>query len=133
MPEILVPLMCGLVCIGIAFLILIGVVVLLYVNHTHSREKVAIHPNWPTVLGRVTVARVEESVRTRVDDDAFYYPSIEFEYTVEGQIYTGKQAVGKPSNLEFIAKRTLANYPAGTEVKVYYNPEKPEEARLLMN
>ncbi|HEY5270654.1 MAG TPA: hypothetical protein VII97_09980 [Anaerolineales bacterium] len=49
----------------------------------------AIRPNWPTVPSRVTVARVEESVRTRVDDDAFYSPYIEFEYTVAGQVYTG--------------------------------------------
>jgi len=82
-------LLSGLFCIGIAFLALVGVIVLLYINHTCSREKVAIRPNWPTVPSRVTVARVEESVRTRVDDDAFYSPYIEFEYTVAGQVYTG--------------------------------------------
>jgi hypothetical protein len=132
MSEILLPLLGGLFCIGIAFLALIGVVVLLYINHTRSRKMVAINPNWPTVPGRVTVARVEESVRTRVDDDAFYSPFIEFEYIVEGQVYTGKQAVGRPSNLEAMAKRTLAKFPPGTEVVVYYNLEKPDETRLLM-
>jgi len=126
MSEIFLPLISGLLCIGIAFLALVGVIVLLYINHTRSLEKVAIRPNWPTVPGRVTVARVEES------DDAFYSPYIEFEYTVAGQVYIGKQVIGRPFNLESIAKRTLAHYPPGTEVVAYYNPEKPDETRLLL-
>jgi len=132
MSEILLPLITGLFCIGIAFLALVGVIVLLYINHTRSRKMMAINPNWPAVPGRVTVARVEECDRTKVDDDTFYSPFIEFEYTVVGQVYTGKQAVGRPSNLESLATRILAHYPPGTEVVVYYNLEKPDEARLLV-
>jgi hypothetical protein len=132
MSEIFLPLITGLLCISIAFLALVGVIVLLYINHNRSREKMVVPPSWPGVSGRVTVARVVESARTRVDEDAFYHPSIEFEYIVAGQVYTGKQAVGRPSNLESKAKRTLANYPPGTDVAVYYNPEKPDEARVLM-
>ena len=135
MPEIsetLGPLLCGLFCIGITFLAIIGVVGLLIVNRNHSREKVSIHPDWPAIPGRVTIARVEESARTRVDDDAFYYPYIEFEYVVEGQVYTGKQGVGRPSNLEFKAKQTLANHPVGSDVVVYYNPVEPGQARLAI-
>jgi hypothetical protein len=132
MSQILLPLITGLLCIGIPFLVLVGVIVLLYINHTRNREKMVVPPSWPGVSGRVTVARVVETVRTRVDDDAFYYPYIEFEYYVAGQVYTGKQAVGRPFNLESKAKRTLAHYPPGTDVAVYYNPEKPDEARVLM-
>ncbi len=132
MSEILLPLITGFPCIGLAFLALVGVIVLLYINHTRSREKMVVPPSRPGVSGRVTVARVAESVRTRVDDDAFYSPYIEFEYNVADQVYTGKQAVGRPFNLESKAKRTLAHYPPGTDVAVYYNPEKPDDARVLM-
>ncbi|MCJ7621905.1 MAG: DUF3592 domain-containing protein [Anaerolineaceae bacterium] len=129
--EILRPLLCGLFCIGITFFVIIGAVILLRVNRTRSREKVAVPPNWPAVQGRVTAASVEETARTRVEDDAFFYPNIKFEYTVEGQVYTGSQAVGRPFNVEFKAKQKLANYPPGTEVTVYYDPTKPDENRLM--
>jgi hypothetical protein len=132
MSEIMLPLLAGLICSGIALLGLVGLIALLYINHKRSREKVPVLPNWPTVPGRVTIARVEETARTRVDDDTFYYPSIEFEYTVENQLYTGRQTVGKAFNLESMAKRVVANYPPGTEVVVSYNPGKPGEARLLI-
>ena len=132
MAETLGPLFCGLLCIGTAILAVTGVVVLLLVNRNRSREKTVIHPNWPTITGRITVARVEDSVRTRADDDAFFYPSVEFEYTAGGRVYTGKQAVGRPFNLEFKSRQTLAQYPPGSEVVVYYNPENPDEAQLAV-
>jgi hypothetical protein len=130
MSEFYGSFLCGLICTGLAFLVVIGVVVLLYVNHTRSKEKTAIHPNWRPATARVTATRVEETARTRVDEDDFYYPLIEFEYQVEGQVYTGKQAVGRPFNIEFKAKQTLRHYPPGIEVVVYYNPDKPSETRL---
>jgi hypothetical protein len=132
MSEIYLALVGGLFCIGMAFLALVAVIVLLVINQTRSRKMKRIDPNWPTAPGRVTVARVEESARTRVDEDTFYSPWIEFEYTVASQIYTGRQAVGRPSNLESMAKRMLAHYPPGTELVVYYQPERPQEARLLL-
>jgi hypothetical protein len=132
MSEILRPLLVGVLCIGLTFIVMIGVVVLLSVNRSRSRKKMAIASNWPAVPGQVTAARIEESVRTRADEDVFYEPSIEFRYTVEGQVYSGKQVIGRPSNLEFKAKQTLAHYPPGTEISVYHNPEKPGEARLLI-
>jgi hypothetical protein len=132
MSETLGTLLVGLLCIGIIFLVIIGVVTLLSVNRKRSRKMTAVPSNWRAIPGRVTVASVEETVRTRVDDDVFYYPSIEFGYTLEGQAYSGKQAIGKPSNFELKAKRALAHYQPGVEITVAYNPDKPDEARLLM-
>jgi hypothetical protein len=131
MSEMLLALIAGLLCIGAAFLALIGVIALLYFNHSRSRKLAAVRPNWPSSPAHVTTARVEEAVRTRADEDAFFSPIIEFEYTVAGQVYTGRQAVGRPSNLEALAKRALGQYPPGMEVLVTYDPEKPEQARLL--
>jgi hypothetical protein len=131
MSEMLFALVAGLLCIGAALLVLIGAIALLYFNHKGSRKMAAVRPNWPSLPAHITAARVEETVRIRADEDAFFSPIIEFEYTVAGQIYTGRQAVGRPSNLDALAKRALGQYPPGTEVLVTYNPEKPEQARLL--
>ena len=125
-------LLCGILCIGGTIFAVVGVIVLMLVNHNRSRGKTAPNPNWPTVTGRITTTRVEETVRTRPDDDVFFYPYIEFEYMINGQIYKGKQAVGKPFNLESKARSTIAQYPHGTSVNLYYNPEKHEEAKLLL-
>jgi hypothetical protein len=131
--EILLPLLTGVCCIGMAVLALVGVIVLFYVNGKRSPKKVTVDPTWPTVPGRVTAARVEETARTRVDEDTFYFPLIEFEYTLAGQVRTGRQAVGKPFNLESKAKRRLEQYPLGTQVLVVYDPQDPDKARVVVN
>lgn len=132
MSEFVLPLTAGLLCIGLAVIAVGGVIVLLVVTRNRKQQQGAVCPDWPAVPGRVIAARVEESVRTRVDDDAFFSPIVEFEYTVAGRVFTGRQALGRPSNLEALAKRALAHYPPGTQVQVNFNPEKPEEARLLL-
>jgi hypothetical protein len=130
MSETFGSLVAGFLCIGMTFLVIIGVVLIFSVNRKRSMKMTAIPSNWRAIPGMVTGARVEESVRTRVDDDVFYYPSIEFDYTVEGQVYQGKQAIGRSTNLESKSKQALALYPPGTGITVYYDPEKPGEARL---
>jgi hypothetical protein len=113
------------------FLLMAGVFWLLYTNRTRSRERATIPSNWSSVTGRITAAHVETSARTRVEDDEFYYPEVEFEYTIEGRVFTARQAAGRPFNLEFKAKQTLKQYPVGRQVEVYYSPEKPEDARIF--
>ena len=131
MSDFVGPVICGLVFICAVFLVCIVVAVLLYVNHSRSRRNVAIQPSWRTVTGQVVAASVEETARTQVDDDTFYYPQVEFQYVVEGHVYTGRQAVGRPYNVAFKANQTLARYPVGSDVTVYYDPEGPGEARLV--
>jgi hypothetical protein len=131
--EILRPLLCGFVCAGGAFIIAIGVIALLVVNQRKSRKKYVIPDNWRSAQGRIIATQVEEAARTKVDDDEFYMPMVEFEYTVEGQVYTSKQAVGRPYNVTFKAKQTLEHYPIGGNITVHYNPEKVDQARLMIS
>jgi len=126
MNEILGSLFCGVSCIVIAFLAVIAVVVLLWVNSKRSREKAQIDPNWPTVTGQIISAELE------VDDEAIISPVISFEYTIRGQVYSAQQVVGRPSSLRSKALKTLTLYPLESDVSVHYNPEKPEEARLVL-
>ena len=121
------PILFRLLCIGVVFLVVAGGVVLLIVNQTRSRKIHAIPTNWVAVTAQI-IAVVEEAAPT--DDDHFYFPSIEFTYTVEGHAYQGKHAVGKPYNFTRKAEQTLKNYPVGSDVVVHYNSENPSETRI---
>jgi hypothetical protein len=125
MNEIFGPLICGVSCIVIAFIAVIGVVVLIWVNSKRGKEKALINPNWSSVTGQIISAELD------VDDEAIISPVISFEYTIDDQVYTASQVVGRPSNLKSKALKTLTLYPLESDVVVYYNPEKPEEARLI--
>lgn len=130
MSQIFLPLILGLLFIFAVFAGAALVIWLLVTNCRRNRQKTTINPGWISVEGQITATGVEESIRTRADDDPFHYPSIEFEYMVEGRPYVGRQAVGKPFNVQFKARRTLEDYPVGGRVVVFYNPEEPGEARL---
>ena len=132
MTEMLMPILCGVSCIGIAFLAVVGVVALLWFNQTQSKKLKTVPQNWSTVPGRITASRVELSARTHFDDDDMYVPFVEFVYVVGDTEYTGKQVIGRGSQLQGGAKKKLAQYPPGTEILVHYNPEQPGESRLLI-
>jgi len=120
----------GLLFIVIPVLVLIGVTVLIYINQKRIEQKKPIPRNWRAVTARITAASVEKAVRNHVEENASYYPSIQFEYTDEGRVYRGTQAVGRPYNVISGAWQTLSRYQVGTEITVYCNPENPGEARL---
>lgn len=124
------PLLVGLLFILVPVLVLIGVITLLRKNKTGMRRTTSIPAGWRATKARVTGGNVEEAIRIRVEDDAFYYPMVVFEYTVEGREYTGSQGVERPYNYAGRANKTLAQYPVGSEIVVYYNPERPADARL---
>ena len=130
MSELISSVLCGLFCLIIPVLGATIVIVLLIINQQRSRKLSAVPPDWPVVPAKVIGASVEETARTHPDDDVFYYPLIEFEYEGAGQRYTARQAVGKPFNLAYIARKTLEHYPAGKQISVAYNPQKMDEARL---
>jgi hypothetical protein len=85
---------------------------------------------WRAARARITAASVEETVRREVEDDTSYYPSIQFEYTAGDRVYKGTQAVGRPYSAISRAWETLSRYEVGKEITVYFNPDRPGEARL---
>lgn len=130
--EIIRALLCGLFCIGGACALAVGIGALLWVNRKRRQRLDAVSPEWLATTGRITGTSIEEAVRTQVGEDILYYPAVTFEYTVAGQVYAGKQAVGRPHNMTFRAKRALEKYPVGAAVPVTYNPQAPSEARLVV-
>jgi hypothetical protein len=128
--EFIPPLFCGLLCAGSALVILIGAIALVVINQKNSQKKFDIPAHWHSVQGQVKTSFIEEVAHTHVDEDTFYHPVVEFEYTVNGQHYAGKQAIGRATNFDRNARKTLENYPIGGNITVYYNPEKVDEYRL---
>jgi len=130
MLKVLTTLVIGLLFVILPVFVVFRIIQLLRINQRRSREKKIIPQNWRSAKGRITAASVEEAVRTRVEEDAFYYPQVRFEYSDGNNVYEEAQAVGRPYNNTFMARRTLKGYPAGGEVTVFYNPDKPDESML---
>jgi len=121
-PTILIPLI----------FIIIGLV--LFFIYFRNLAKVRASQAWPAVQGTVIASWVRRKQST--DDDgsvsSSYYPEIQYQYQVLGMAYQGdKIAFGpKSGGNRTKAERAIAKYPNGANVKVYYQPDKPENAVL---
>jgi hypothetical protein len=79
---------------------------------------------WPVVTGTVTVSEVAGAIK--------YRPSVSYTYTIDSVAYNSSTI----SNMNFNTKNRsvvvefLKKYPAGSEVKVYYNKSDPSDAIL---
>lgn len=85
---------------------------------------------WPSVPGTITRSEVDVWKR---DGKTHYEPDIAYSYTVDGKKYSSaKITVGDAplDNNVSAAKRLQAEYPVGTEVPVYYDPELPGSSAL---
>ena len=90
---------------------------------------------WPSVAGRITKSTVSASHQQRPDQPTriVNLPTIEYEFSFNGQNYTGRRiSIGEDtagSNIE----ATLARYPLGAIVTVYCDPNDPENCVLERN
>ena len=100
-----------------------------------ARKRAKETESWPTVPGTVLSSEVITS--QRYDSDApghqrtTYTPSVNYQYSVMGQVYTSKRiSFGEKNAGRKKCNEIVARYPAGSPVNVRYNPEKPDEAVL---
>jgi hypothetical protein len=90
---------------------------------------------WPSVPGRITKSTVSASHIQSSDQPTriINLPTIEYEFSFNGQKYTGRRiSIGEDtggSNIE----ATLARYPLGAIVTVYCDPDDPENCVLERN
>ncbi|QDU77337.1 hypothetical protein Pan97_44040 [Bremerella volcania] len=86
---------------------------------------------WPTVMGTVTVSQVESS---GPKDDRSYYPEVKYQYDVEGKSYTSDRInfdlAGTRSSIRQEMTDVVDQYPAGADVKVFYDPSDPSQSCL---
>jgi hypothetical protein len=125
----------GLICLGGVFVLFAGLGVFLIIRYQRDKQKAEQSVNWPSVPGRVTVSRVKTHHSTDSDGDPSetYSAQVEYQYEVNGVAYTGDRlTIGMPlaiSNLRKV-QESVAQFPAGSQVMVYYNPQNPADATL---
>ena len=82
--------------------------------------------NWPTVPGKVKSSRISYNSSTNKTNGT---PYVLYTFEVKGKKYQG--SVINPGDLTLAgntaAAKVVARYPAGADVAVYYNPQKPED------
>src|SRR5215207_4543380 len=93
-----------------------------------TRRKVAQASNWPFTMGRVTLSTLE--MRSSSEGGSTPYPVVHYSYQAIGQPYQGSKVMAGPDVGGSGAHKVVARYPAGAQVMVYYNPQKPSEALL---
>ncbi len=87
---------------------------------------------WPSAPGRITKSSVAASRQRRSGQRAqvINLPMIEYRFLANGKTYTGSRiAIGEDSG-GANTEATLARYPLGAEVTVFYDPADPENCLL---
>jgi hypothetical protein len=127
--------MIGLLCGGLFVLGFAGIGAFLIYQSVRSRRKADASQSWPATSGQITEAHVSHHTSTDSDGDIseHYTPKVKYTYQAIGQEYEGtnigfgfQQSFGNPGK----AQATLARFPVGGQVTVYYDPNNPAEAVL---
>jgi len=86
---------------------------------------------WPSTMGTVLSSNVQFR---RSGNSTSVYPVVIYQYQVSGQTYQGQTL---KAGEQFFSVRimgdahaTVARYPIGAQVMVYYNPANPKESAL---
>ncbi len=93
-----------------------------------TRRKVTQAAAWPSTMGTVTQSRIQ--MRSSSEGGSTAYPLVEYAYQVMGQPYQNTKVMPGPDIGGSGARKVVDRYPAGAQVMVYYNPQKPSEALL---
>jgi len=90
---------------------------------------------WSSAPGRIVVSTSQAREISRGDPNSNdtelrSFAGIEYEYTVAGRTYRGTRvSIGEDMG-NFEVAETIARYPVGKAVTVYYNPNKRDHAML---
>lgn len=86
---------------------------------------------WPSVEGRVINTYLEEY--RDAEQEVSYTPRIIYEYRLDGQTYTSQQiafGIEQSYGSQNRAGDVLDEFPVGSPVTVYYDPDNPGNAVL---
>ena len=122
----------GVACsVIIPILILGGVGYFLYKRSQQSGAARQIAQSWPSTTGTVLMSSVQWGSGSHSGSS---YPVVVYQYTVNGQSYQSQtiKAGEQYLNVRIAgqAQTTVARYPIGANVTVYYNPANPAESAL---
>ncbi len=113
-----------------------GVLAALYTARSISRARRSV--DWPVVEATVTRSQVFTTTSTSVGRGQAvsttmheHYPSVWYEYEVQGQRYRSKRIIFLRTNYtRGDAEAAVARYPLGQRVKAFYSPANPKLAVL---
>ena len=92
------------------------------------RKRMAVVSQWPSTMGTVVMSTIEW--RSDSEGGSTAYPVVQYSYQVNGQAYQGYKLAPGPEVGGSGAKKVVAKYPAGAQVMVFYDPQKPSDAVL---
>jgi len=120
--------------LGLGLALLIGYLGLhALLKFQNLRQKLESSYDWGTGEGKILTAEVERDVRRDEDGKSVtYIPHVKYAYQVDGQDFQGEQiGFGTPKfSIARKANAIVAQYPAGGQTSVFYNPIDPGEAIL---
>ena len=96
---------------------------------------------WQSVSANITSSNITSiyhspnSAITNHKNTHDYKIDIQYQYTIEGTIYTGNTLyAGLPNiiNTYLEAKKIQETFPVGAKTKAYYNPNNPQQSALLI-
>jgi hypothetical protein len=117
------------------YLILAAFPALIVFAAVYKYMEVTQAARWPRAQGRVVVSTSEvRQVRSggpnACDTEPRTFAKIVYEFSVAGRKYRGNRvSIGEDMG-NFQVAETIAKYPCGKDVFVYYNPRRPTEAVL---
>lgn len=122
----------GVACSAILpILILGGIGYFLYKRNQQSGAARQLAQSWPSTSGRVLMSSVQSS---HSGSSHSTYPVVVYQYEVHGKTYQSQtiKAGEQYLNVRVMgqAQATVARYPIGVDVTVYYNPANPAESAL---
>jgi hypothetical protein len=117
--------------IGIGALVIAGVILVATLVKVRAVRRAK---SWPSARGKVTVSRVESHERGGVHKNdperVANYPLVVYQFDIGGRHYSGKRVSMGESMPNADVESTLARYPAGASVEVFYDPENPSQCVL---
>lgn len=112
--------------------VLVIVVVLYFI--LVSIPKAIETQNWSSATGEIVDNKIVESTHTNRKHQRIKVLSVEvsYEYTANGQPYTGtvKKLAERENNSKALHDYLLQQYPIGSSLSVFYNPEKPNQSTI---
>jgi hypothetical protein len=95
------------------------------------RRRMSQVSTWPSTMGTVVSSEIE--LRSDSDSGTTEYPAVTYSYQVNGQAYQNEKLAPGPEIGGSGARKVVAKYPAGAQVMVFYDPQKPSDAVLERN
>jgi hypothetical protein len=122
----------GIICsVTIPILVIGGIGYLLYRRNQQSMAYRQSTQTWLSTTGTVLMSSVQTSHSGRSHST---YPVVVYSYAVNGQSYQSQRIKAGEQFLNVRvagqAQATVARYPIGASVTVYYDPANPAECAL---